>query len=785
MSSPGKNYRQMMQFQIYFKLFILYIATITLVPPLYAGERNHVLPADQQRIVEIREAGTHCLRITIKPRELKDYLPYHPALAEPGNIKPDFVCSDTDERQKFEFRNMSLTIFYGNEIIVKNEAGDLIQKIVMNADGGFSFQAGLAPILGMGEGGPEAGDGTDWRTLPVEYDRRGRIHQMEPRPQGDAYGSRNPVPLLMGTDGWALYVNAPWGIFDLRDSTQGVFKPVQYPQQHDPHDQNSQVLMDESGIPPMDPLFNSVLDIFIFDAKDPQVLMQNLSSVFGHAVIPPRWALGYMQSHRTLENEAQMIAIVDSFRSKQIPLDAVIYLGTGFCPRGWNTRQPSFEFNPEVFHRRPEEVIADLHQRNVKVVVHIFPGKRDYLPSLQGSIPPSPGEILDRSHIQQYWNMHEPLMDVGIDGFWPDAGDWLNLFERLKRHEMYYLGSLSAAPNVRPWSLHRNGYPGIARWGGWIWSGDIESSWKTLEAQIAVGINHSLSLSPYWGSDIGGFFPSEELTGELFARWFQFGTFCPSFRSHGRTWWMRLPWGWGLSEMGPIEGKKNPLESELNNLEIEPICKKYTELRYRLMPYTYSLAWEAHRSGMPLMRALWLHYPDDETAAVIGDQYLWGPDLLVAPVYEKGATSRKVYLPDGMWYDWWTGESVEGGEYIEKKVSLEVMPIFVRAGSILPLDPVKQYTEAIDDRPMTLMIFPGANGEFTLYEDDGTTLDYQQGDASTTRIYYIDKTRILTIEPSGQEMKGNFVRKEFEIVNATSGKSRKINYPGTKIEIEL
>ena len=145
------------------------------------------------------------------------------------------------------------------------------------------------------------------------------------------------------------------------------------------------------------------------------------------------------------------------------------------------------------------------------------------------------------------------LVNAGIDAFWPDEGDWFNLFERIKRHQLYYQGQLSTKPNVRPWSLQRNGYPGIAQWGGWVWSGDTESSWKTLEAQIAVGLNYSLSIGPYWGSDIGGFYPNSELTGELYARWYQFAAFCGSFRSHGRTWFTRLPWGWGLGDMGPRE----------------------------------------------------------------------------------------------------------------------------------------------------------------------------------------------------------------------------------------
>ena len=190
---------------------------------------------------------------------------------------------------------------------------------------------------------------------------------------------------------------------------------------------------------------------------------------------------------------------------------------------------------------------------------------------------------------------------------------------------------------MRPWSLHRNGHLGIARWGGWVWSGDTQSTWKTLEGQIAVGINHSLSLSPFWGSDTGGFYTTSELTGELYARWFQFSAFCPSFRSHGRIWRLRLPWGWGLSDMGFREGQNDPpSQSEMNNPAIEPICKQYAELRYQLIPYTYTLAAEARDTGMPLMRAMWLHYPNDERARGTRHAIPVGPRPAGRPGLHKG-----------------------------------------------------------------------------------------------------------------------------------------------------
>jgi alpha-glucosidase/alpha-D-xyloside xylohydrolase len=531
------------------------------------------------------------------------------------------------------------------------------------------------------------------------------------------------------------------------------------------------------------------------DAHDPTVAMRDYARITGPAVLPPKWALGYMQSHRTLEDETQLLGIIDTFRTKRIPVDAVIYLGTGFAPRGWNTRQPSFDFNPDVFKRDPKAVLADMHARHVKVVVHIVPWDRDKLPTLHGTIPPRRGETIDASHIASYWQQHVGLVKSGVDAFWPDEGDWFDLFERVKRHQLYYQGPLSTKPNERPWSLHRNGYPGIAQWGGWVWSGDTESSWKTLEAQIAVGINYSLSIGPYWGSDIGGFYANNELTGELYARWFQFAAFCGSFRSHGRTWWTRLPWGWGLDNVGPREfnntnapipadDPRNILESELENPAIEPVARKYAELRYRLMPYTYSLAWDARESGLPLMRALWLHYPNDTIARRTGDEFLWGRDLLVAPVYRRGATSREVYLPSGDWYDWWSGERVSGGRTLTRPVDLATMPIFVRAGAIVPVDPIRQYTGEAVAGNTTLRVYRGTDGVATLYDDDGISQDYLSGRGATQlRLTWADRDGRLTLEPVGG-MTG-FQPRTFDVVLLPDGARRTVSYSGRRVVLNL
>src|SRR4029079_2868147 len=175
---------------------------------------------------------------------------------------------------------------------------------------------------------------------------------------------------------------------------------------------------------------------------------------------------------------------------------------------------------------------------------------------------------------------------------------------------------------------------------------------------------------------------------------------------HGRNWKLRLPWGWNLGEVKPIETKVVPNKSELSNAAIEPICKRYLELRYQLLPYNYTLMREACDTGLPPMRALWLHYANDPTAVKLGDEYLWGRDLLVRPVVEKGAKSRRLYLPAGTWFDWWSGEKIEGKRWLERTVDLATMPLYARAGAIIPLDPVRQYTTQAVAEPTTLRIHP-------------------------------------------------------------------------------
>ena len=474
--------------------------------------------------------------------------------------------------------------------------------------------------------------------------------------------------------------------------------------------------------------------------------MDEYARITGYAELPPLWSLGYQQSHRTLASREEVLSEAKTFRQKKLPCDALIYLGTGFCPSGWNTENGSFAWNSRVFPD-PKEMLDELHKDNFHAVMHavILSDK------LRGTVH-DPCELsrFDEESVSCYWDAHRKDFAMGIDGWWPDEGDPLDIPSRLLRNRMYWEGPQIDRPNERPYALHRNGYAGMQRYASFLWSGDVYSTWETLKTHVPIALNTALSGIPYWGTDIGGFVPTEEFTAELYLRWFQFGAFCPLFRCHGRTWKLRLPWGWNTGDPGPVEirnysGAAIPDSSQLHDARVEPICRKYLELRYRMLPYLYSAVHECASTGMPIMRALWLHFPDDPKAVECGDQFLWGKNILVAPVVEKGATARRVYLPRGAWYDFWTNERVEGGREISRPVDLETIPLYVRAGSILPLGPVKQFTGEIVEEPLSVSIYPGADASFLLYEDDGASFNYRKGEWMGIQMAWDDKRRALSL----------------------------------------
>ena len=372
---------------------LLSLVTIALAIGTHAAHAQSITAAGQPAQLDIRAAGEHSIRVTLKPVSVKDEFPPNPAVVARKYPSPALSLRNVTRvvqrkvgRLSVEVRPNPLTL------AVRNAAGQLVQEVVFASDGNLSFKLDEHPVLGLGEGGPRPQKGQNWREQPVQFDRRGALDTMEPRWQSDMYGSRNPVAMLVGTGGWGLFVAAPWGQVDLRSADRGVFVPFEPSgKESAPQNERNQQQALGKGIPPIEQIVPGLYDFFVFDAHDPAAALKDFSAITGPAVMPPKWALGYMQSHRTLEDDTQMIGIVETFRSKKIPIDAVIYLGTGFAPRGWNTKQPSFDFNPDVFKRDPKTVLADMHARHVKVVVHMVPWDRDKLPTLHGSDPAAGG----------------------------------------------------------------------------------------------------------------------------------------------------------------------------------------------------------------------------------------------------------------------------------------------------------------------------------------------------------------------------------------------------------
>jgi alpha-glucosidase/alpha-D-xyloside xylohydrolase len=634
----------------------------------------------------------------------------------------------------------------------------LIQELTFEDDSAdLLFNISGGHLLGLGQGGPQ-------------FDRRGHFDSMVSGQGGfqlGTHGARVPIQFLIGTEGWGLFVHAPLGSFDLsgkRGRVRAFDKATALP-----------------------------VDVFVTGADQPVDILAEYAGITGVPEMPPLWSFGYQQSHRTLDAPEEILAEARTFREKNLPCDVMIYLGTGFCPNGWNTDNGEFTWNPRAFPD-PPKAIEQLHRDHFRVVLHVvLEGHR-----LSGTVKdactaaPLPSGKTDDGkwppdrQVSCYWPYHRPLADLGVDGWWPDQGDDLDPASRLARIRMYFEGQQIYRPNQRVYALHRNGYAGMQAYAAFLWSGDVLSRWETLKTHVAVGINAGLSGIPFWGTDIGGFVPTEEYTGELYARWFQFGAFCPLFRSHGRDWKLHRPWGWNTGEIGyPETPNYHPRPEELHNPAIEPICRKYLELRYRLMPYIYTAAKETCETGLPMIRALWLHHGDDPLAVERGDEYLFGRDLLVAPVTEKGALSRTLYLPRGTWYDFWTNERHEGGREIVRKVDLETLPLFVRGGSIIPMGPVRQYTSELSEGPLTLAVAPGANADRFLYEDDGESFDFKQGKYMRIDMHWDNVARTLALRLASGARMLREAPLALEVRLIDSSQVKRLMFTGNPVEVKL
>jgi alpha-D-xyloside xylohydrolase len=340
-----------------------------------------------------------------------------------------------------------------------------------------------------------------------------------------------------------------------------------------------------------------------------------------------------------------------------------------------------------------------------------------------------------------------------------------------------YQGQRSESDQKRVFILSRSGYAGVQRNATAVWSGDVDPNWESFRRQIPAGLNLSVSGIPYWTTDIGGFVsanPEDPAYRELYVRWFEFGAFSPVFRAHGtRTTNQNEIWSYGP--------------------EAQKILIAYDRLRYRLLPYIYSVAWKVTSEGYTLMRPLVMDFRTDLRAQNVGDEYLFGPAILVAPVTEPDAVSRHLYLPEATWYDFWTGETVNGHRTIDAAAPLDKLPLFVRAGSIVPLGPDVEFASQGPGGPIELRVYRGADGDFTLYEDQGDTYGYEKGVYATTPLHWDDAGQVLTIGDRRGRFPGMLESQTFRVVfvgkdhgtggNLTENANKIVKYSGQRLNV--
>ena len=512
--------------------------------------------------------------------------------------------------------------------------------------------------------------------------------------------------------------------------------------------------------------------------------------ITGKAVLLPRWAYGFWQSRDHYETQQELLAVVERYRQLGIPLDNIVQDWRYWKDDAWG----SHEFDPSRYPD-PRAMIARVHALHAHFMISVWPkfytstdnyealaaqgdifplsvklGVRDWVPPGHAYGFYDPFSAQSR---KLYWHqIDQRLASLGVDAWWLDAdepdvisnttlaerealmsptplGPGLTQFNAysLEHVRGVYDGSLASRPNTRVFILSRSGFAGLQRYGATVWSGDIAPRWADLKNQIAAGVGFSLSGLPNWTMDIGGYQPESryldpdakdlEEWRELNTRWFEFGAFCPVFRSHGQMPHREI---FNLAPVGS---------------DVYDALVYYDELRYRLMPYIYTLAGDTWLDDSTIMRALEMDFASDANVRDIADEYMFGPAFLVSPVYEYRARKRSVYLPAGtLWYDFYSNRAVEGGRRVSAVAPLSRMPLFVRAGSIVPVGPAIQYTGEKPDSPLTLLVYAGGNGRFTLYEDDGANLDYEHGAYTTIPLSFDEATGTLSIGRRSGEFPG-------------------------------
>jgi len=582
-----------------------------------------------------------------------------------------------------------------------------------------------------------------------------------------------------------------------------------------------------------------MIDYYFIYGENMDDVISGYRTLTGKSPIMPKWAMGYWQSREKYNTQDEVLATVAEFRRRNIPLDNIVIDWLHWPENAWG----SHEFDPVRFPQ-PKQMVDSIHDMNAHVMVSVWPkfyASTEHFKEFdrngwmyQGAIRDSikdwvgPGylgsfyDAYDADARKLFWSqMNDHYMPLGIDAWWMDASEpnirdctdiqyrkdlttptalgpstkYFNAYA-LMNAEAIYDGQRGVDPDKRVFLLTRSGFSGLQRYSTATWSGDIATRWEDMEAQIAAGLNFAVSGIPYWTMDIGGFCVEDryadaqkkyEETGEenedlkewreLNTRWYQFGAFAPLFRAHGQ---------WPFREVYNIAPEDHPAYKSIVD---------YTKLRYRMMPYIYSLAGKTYFDDYTIMRPMVMDFTEDINTRNLKDQYMFGTAFLVAPVYKYGARSRDVYFPENeVWYDFYSGKAINGGQTMNVKAPYERIPLFVRAGSIVPMGGEIQYASQISDEPVTILVYAGKDGSFNLYEDEGTNYNYEKGKYSDIPLTYNDKTRTLTIGDRNGSFKGMKKSRDFNIVvidpnhpieDAYKAKGEIVKYNGKSVSVKL
>lgn len=548
---------------------------------------------------------------------------------------------------------------------------------------------------------------------------------------------------------------------------------------------------------------------FMFGVNAAGVVAQ-MRDLTGQVPMIPLWGFGYMQSRERYKNQDETVGVVEKYRALKVPIDGIIqdwqYWGKDSV---WNAM--SFE---KTTFPDPQGMVNKIHDLKAHLMIVAWPGfgpktnqykefkskkmmiNFDTWPPESGTKPYDPYNPAAR---EIYWDyLNKGVFSFNTDAWWLDSSepDHINVKDA-DFDQPTYLGSYRSVVNAFPlqhikgvyenqrkttsdkrvFILTRSAFAGQQRYGANSWSGDIVSSWKTLQKQVPAALNFSLTGLPYWNADIGGFF-LWEFSGsdplkqksyqELYVRWLQFGAFTPMMRSHGTD--------------APREIYQFGQRGDWTFDAIE----KYINIRYQLLPYIYSTSWDVASKSESFMRALVMDFAADKKTTDINNEYMFGQSLLVAPVLESmyvnktadgqstidfsTVKSRAVYLPAGTeWYDFWTGEKMKGGQEVQKYAPIDVMPLYVKAGSILPWAPKVQYATEKKWDNLEIRIYPGANGEFTLYEDENDNYNYEKGLNSTISMKWDNQTKTLSIGERKGTFAGMLTNRKFNFVLVQKG----------------